>query len=147
MKAVLQRVKSSKVYVGEEEVASISVGLNILLGVCVGDTEEDVKKLVEKVVNLRIFEDGSGKFNLSLLDVKGEALVVSQFTLCASLRKGRRPSFELAEKPDRARELYELFVKRLSEQVPTYKGVFGASMEVHIVNWGPVTIILDSKEL
>ncbi len=147
MRAVLQRVRESKVIVEGVEVASIGEGLNILLGVGVGDDEEDVKRLVEKTVNLRIFEDSSGKFNLSLLDIKGSALVVSQFTLYADTKKGRRPSFELAEKPDRAKELYELFVKRLSEYVPTRCGVFGAMMEVHIVNWGPVTIILDSKEL
>ncbi len=147
MRAVLQRVRESKVIVEGVEVASIGEGLNILLGVGVGDDEEDVKRLVEKTVNLRIFEDSSGKFNLSLLDIKGSALVVSQFTLYANTKKGRRPSFELAEKPDRAKELYELFVKRLSEYVPTRCGVFGAMMEVHIVNWGPVTIILDSKEL
>ncbi len=147
MRAVLQRVRESKVIVEGVEVASIGEGLNILLGVGVGDYEEDVKRLVEKTVNLRIFEDSSGKFNLSLLDIKGSALVVSQFTLYANTKKGRRPSFELAEKPDRAKELYELFVKRLSEYVPTRCGVFGAMMEVHIVNWGPVTIILDSKEL
>ena len=147
MKAVLQRVKASKVIVEGKEVASIGEGLNILLGVGVGDTEQDIEKLVEKTVNLRIFEDSSGKFNLSLLDVKGSALVVSQFTLYANTKKGRRPSFELAERPERAKELYELFVKRLSQFVPTQCGVFGAMMEVHIVNWGPVTIILDSKEL
>ncbi len=147
MRAVLQRVRESKVIVEGVEVASIGEGLNILLGVGVGDDEEDVKRLVEKTVNLRIFEDGSGKFNLSILDIKGSALVVSQFTLYANTKKGRRPSFELAEKPERAKELYELFVKRLSEYVPTQCGVFGAMMEVHIVNWGPVTIILDSKEL
>ncbi|MFN3265029.1 MAG: D-aminoacyl-tRNA deacylase, partial [Aquificaceae bacterium] len=113
----------------------------------VGDTEDDVKKLVEKIINLRIFEGSSRKFNLSLLDIMGSALVVSQFTLYANIRKGRRPSFELAEKPERARELYELFVERLSEHVPTQCGMFGAMMEVHIVNWGPVTIILDSKEI
>lgn len=147
MRAVLQRVKGSKVYVEGKEVASIGEGLNILLGVGAGDEEEDVNKLVEKVVNLRIFEDDSGKFNLSLLDIKGSALVVSQFTLYASVKKGRRPSFELAERPERARELYELFVKRLSEHVPVQCGIFGAKMEVHIINWGPVTIILDSREL
>ncbi|MEN3028807.1 MAG: D-aminoacyl-tRNA deacylase [Aquificaceae bacterium] len=147
MRAVLQRVKSSSVYVEGKEVASIGEGLNILLGVGVGDKEEDVEKLVEKVVNLRIFEDASGKFNLSLIDIGGSALVVSQFTLYASLRKGRRPSFELAEKPERAKELYELFIKRLSEYVPVQCGVFGAMMEVHILNWGPVTLIIDSKEL
>ncbi len=147
MKAVLQRAKHSKVLVDGSEVASIGEGLNILLGVGVGDNEKDVEKLVEKVINLRIFEDSSGKFNLSLLDIKGSALVVSQFTLYANTKKGRRPSFELAEKPERARELYEFFVKKLSEYVPTQCGIFGAMMEVHIVNWGPVTIILDSKEI
>ncbi|MFN3599262.1 MAG: D-aminoacyl-tRNA deacylase [Aquificaceae bacterium] len=147
MRVVLQRVKESKVYVDGGEVASIGIGLNILLGVGIGDSEEDVSKLVEKIVNLRIFEDESGKFNLSLLDVKGSALVVSQFTLYANTKKGRRPSFELAEKPERAKELYELFVKKMSEYVPTQKGIFGAMMEVYILNWGPVTIILDSKEL
>ncbi len=143
----MQRVKESSVFVYGERVASIGIGLNILLGVGVGDTEEDADRLVEKAVNLRIFEDEKGKFNLSLLDVKGSALVVSQFTLYASTKKGRRPSFELAEKPERAKELYEYFVKRMSEYVPTQCGVFGAMMEVHILNWGPVTIILDSKEL
>ncbi len=147
MRAVLQRVKESKVYVDGKEVASIGKGLNILLGVGVGDREEDAHKLVEKIVNLRIFEDDSGKFNLSLLDVKGSALVVSQFTLYANTKKGRRPSFELAEKPERAKELYELFVEKLSKHVPTQCGIFGAMMEVHILNWGPVTIILDSREL
>lgn len=147
MRAVLQRVRQSKVLVDGLEVASIGEGLNILLGVGAGDQEKDVEKLVEKVINLRIFEDDSGKFNLSLLDIKGSALVVSQFTLYANTKKGRRPSFELAEKPERAKELYEFFVKKLSEHVPTQCGIFGAMMEVHIVNWGPVTIILDSKEL
>lgn len=147
MRAVLQRVKESKVYVDGKEVASIGIGLNILLGVGVGDKEEDVDKLVEKIINLRIFEDDSGKFNLSLLDIKGSALVVSQFTLYANTKKGRRPSFELAERPERAKELYELFVEKMSKYVPTQCGIFGAMMDVYILNWGPVTIILDSKEL
>lgn len=147
MRAVLQRVKESKVYVDGKEVASIGTGLNILLGVGVGDKEEDVDKLVEKIVNLRIFEDDSGKFNLSLLDIKGSALVVSQFTLYANTKKGRRPSFELAERPERAKELYELFVEKMSKYVPTQCGIFGAMMDVYILNWGPVSIILDSKEL
>ncbi len=147
MRAVLQRVKESRVYVNGQEVASIGIGLNILLGVGVGDDEGDVNKLVEKIVNLRIFEDDSGKLNLSLLDVKGSALVVSQFTLYANTKKGRRPSFELAERPERAKELYELFVEKMSKYVPTQCGIFGAMMEVYILNWGPVTIILDSKEL
>ena len=147
MRAVLQRVKTSKVYVDGKEVASIGEGLNILLGVGLGDQEEDVNKLVEKIVNLRIFEDDSGKYNLSLHDIKGSALVVSQFTLYANTKKGRRPSFELAERPERAKELYELFVGKLSKHVPTQCGIFGAMMEVYILNWGPVTIILDSREL
>ncbi len=147
MRAVLQRVRESRVLVDGMEVARIGEGLNILLGVGMGDDEEDVKRLVEKTINLRIFEDSSGKFNLSLLDVGGSALVVSQFTLYANTKKGRRPSFELAERPERAKYLYELFVRSISEYVPTQCGVFGAMMEVHIVNWGPVTIILDSKDI
>ncbi|RMH01684.1 MAG: D-tyrosyl-tRNA(Tyr) deacylase [Aquificota bacterium] len=147
MRALVQRVKESRVVVRGETVGQIGMGLNILLGVGVGDKEEDAKKLVEKIVNLRIFEDEEGKFNLSLLDVKGSALVVSQFTLYANIKKGRRPSFELAEKPPRAKELYELFVEEMSKWVPTQRGIFGEHMEVYIVNWGPVTLLLDSKEL
>jgi len=144
MRALVQRVKASWVVVDGKEVGRIEKGLNILLGVRVGDTEEKVDKLVEKVVHLRIFEDEKGKFQYSLLDVKGSALVVSQFTLYANTQKGRRPSFEEAEKPERAKELYELFVKKLSQYVPVQTGIFGAHMEVFIINDGPVTILLEA---
>ncbi len=147
MRALLQRVKSSWVLVNGREVGRIGEGFNILLGVGVGDSEEDARKLVERIVNLRVFEDKSGKFSHSLLDVKGSALIISQFTLYASMKKGRRPSFENAEKPERAKELYEYFVKLMSQKVPVSTGVFGAMMEVNIVGWGPVTILLDSKDI
>ncbi len=147
MRAILQRVKESKVIVDGQEVGRIGEGLNVLLGVRVGDTQKDADKLADKILNLRIFEDERGKFSKSLLDVGGSVLVVSQFTLYANTKKGRRPSFELAENPERAEELYEYFVRKLSEKVPVQTGVFGTMMEVYILNWGPVTIILDSQEL
>ncbi|WP_448587758.1 D-aminoacyl-tRNA deacylase [Thermocrinis sp.] len=143
MRALLQRVKESWVLVEGKEVGRIGKGLNILYGVKVGDTEEIADRLVERIVNLRIFEDEKGKFNYSLLDVKGSALVVSQFTLYANTQKGRRPSFEEAEKPERAKQLYEYFVKKLSEYVPVQTGIFGAHMEVFIINDGPVTVLLE----
>ena len=143
MRVLVQRVKESWVVVDGKEVARIGKGLNLLLGIRVGDTEQLADKLVEKVVNLRIFEDERGKFNYSLLDVGGSALVVSQFTLYANTQRGRRPSFEEAEKPERARQLYEYFVKKLSEYVLVQTGVFGAHMEVFILNDGPVTILLE----
>ena len=143
MRVLVQRVKASWVVVDGREVGRIEQGLNILLGIRVGDTEAMADKLVEKLVRLRIFEDERGKFNYSLLDVKGSALVVSQFTLYANTQKGRRPSFEEAEKPERARQLYEYFVKKLSQYVPVQTGIFGAHMEVFILNDGPVTILLE----
>ena len=143
MRVLVQRVKESWVVVDGKEVARIGKGLNLLLGIRVGDTEQLADKLVEKVVNLRIFEDERGRFNYSLLDVGGSALVVSQFTLYANTQRGRRPSFEEAEKPERARQLYEYFVKKLSEYVPVQAGIFGAHMEVFILNDGPVTILLE----
>ncbi len=148
MRAVLQRVKRSWVKVEGKVVGEIGRGLNVLLGVGRGDTEEDARKLASKIVNLRIFEDDKGKFQLSLLDIKGEVLVVSQFTLYANVKKGRRPSFEEAEEPKRAKELYERFVEEVrSFGVKVETGVFGAMMEVYIENWGPVTIIVDSSQL
>ncbi len=148
MRAVVQRVKRSRVEVNGEVVGEIGKGVNILLGVGKGDGEEDIDVLVKKIVNLRIFEDEKGKFNYSLLDVKGEALIISQFTLYANVKKGRRPSFEDAEESGRAKELYERFVGRMKEEgVTTKTGIFGAMMNVYIENWGPVTIVLDSKEL
>ena len=148
MRAVIQRVKESKVIVNGKVVGQISRGLNILLGVGRGDTEEDIKKLVKKILNLRIFENEEGKFHYSLLDIGGEVLVISQFTLYANVKKGRRPSFEEAEEPTRAKELYEKFVEEVkSYGVKVETGVFGAMMDVYILNWGPVTIIVDSKEL
>ena len=148
MRAVLQRVNRSWVKVDGRVVGEIGRGLNVLLGVGKGDTEEDAKKLASKIVNLRIFEDDRGKFQHSLLDIGGEALVVSQFTLYASVRKGRRPSFEEAEEPSKAKDLYERFVEEVrSFGVRVETGVFGAMMEVYIENWGPVTIVLDSADL
>ncbi|WP_457639161.1 D-aminoacyl-tRNA deacylase [Persephonella sp.] len=147
MIAVIQRVSSSWVEVDGKVVGKIGRGLNILLGVVKGDTEEDVEKLVKKIPYLRIFEDENGKMNLSVVDIGGEALVISQFTLAGSLKKGRRPSFENAEEPERAEELYNLFVNRLSQYIPVQTGIFAADMKVFIENDGPVTFIADSRQL
>ncbi|MCX7761168.1 MAG: D-aminoacyl-tRNA deacylase [Hydrogenothermaceae bacterium] len=147
MIAVIQRVLESHVEVDGKIVGKIGKGVNILLGVSKEDTEEDVIKLVNKVVNLRIFEDQNQKMNLSLLDIKGEALVISQFTLLANLKKGRRPSFEFSAEPDYAKRLYNLFVSEISKCIPTQTGIFGADMKVYIVNDGPVTFILNSKSI
>ncbi len=150
MIALLQRVSSSRVEVAGKVVGQIGRGVNILLGVEKGDTEEDIKLLVDKIVNLRIFpsEDGKRDFDRSLLDIGGEVLVVSQFTLPASLRKGRRPSFDRAEEPRRAKELYERFVEELrNRSLKVETGIFGADMKVYIENDGPVTFILRSEEL
>jgi D-tyrosyl-tRNA(Tyr) deacylase len=147
MRAVIQRVKESWVDVDGERIAQIGAGLNILLGVVEGDTESDAKKLAQKIARLRIFADERGRFDRSLVDIGGEALVVSQFTLAASIRRGRRPDFAAAMEPAEAKRLYELFCDFLGELVPVQKGRFGAMMEVGIINEGPVTIIADSKEL
>lgn len=147
MKAVLQRVSSASVKVESETISSIQQGLLVFLGVEPEDTIADVSYLVEKIINLRIFEDQDYKMNLSLLDTKGELLIVSQFTLLADCRKGRRPSFEKAAKPDLALKLYQQFIKQCEEkQIKTLGGQFQAEMLVDIKNHGPVTILLDSKK-
>lgn len=149
MKAVIQRVKNSNVVIEGEKVSSVNQGLLILLGVCQGDTEADADKLVKKIPVLRIFEDENEKMNLSCLDIDGEILVVSQFTLCADCSHGRRPSFTASAPPDEANRLYELFVEKLKESgvKKVCTGQFGADMKVSLLNDGPVTIILDSKDL
>lgn len=148
MKAVLQRVKRASVKVDGQITGQIEHGLLIFLGVFDGDTKEDVKKLMNKVPVLRIFTDENDKMNLSLLDVGGQALVVSQFTLCADCSHGRRPSFTASAPPSEANELYEHFSQSLREcGVHVENGIFGADMAVELLNDGPVTIILDSKEL
>ena len=147
MKAVVQRVLESSVEVNGKVVGEIGKGLNILVGIEKGDTEEEIQKAVNKIVNLRIFEDEKGKMNLSVKDINGEVLVISQFTLAGSIKKGRRPSFENAESPDRAKKLYEYFVEEISKEVPTQTGIFAADMKVYILNDGPVTFIVDSKQL
>jgi D-tyrosyl-tRNA(Tyr) deacylase len=145
MRLVLQRVTSGKVSVEGKTVASIGPGLVILLGIAPGDSETQARILAEKVAYLRIFEDEQGKMNRSLLEVGGEAIVVSQFTLYADTRKGRRPSFTDAAQPDLARPLVERFAALLRELgVPTQTGEFGAHMLVEIANDGPVTIILEA---
>jgi len=146
--AVIQRVSSSYVKVDEKIVGEIAQGLNILLGVKKGDTSVDIKKLVSKIVNLRIFKDENQKMNLSLKDVNGEVLIISQFTLAGNVKKGRRPSFDDSEKPTLAKNLYEEFIKEvLNYDIKVQSGVFGAMMDVSIQNDGPVTFIIDSKEL
>jgi D-tyrosyl-tRNA(Tyr) deacylase len=147
MRAVIQRVGCAKVEVGGETVGEVGHGFCILLGIHQEDTTDDVDWMAPKVAQLRIFEDDDGKMNRSLLDVKGAALVISQFTLYGDCRKGRRPSFVEAARPERAIPLYEDFCKRLElEGVDVARGVFGAKMQVSLTNNGPVTIVLESPE-
>jgi len=147
MRAVIQRVKSAQVCVDGRVTGRIGEGLLVLLGVGKGDGEEDLSFLISKIPELRIFEDASGKFNLSLKEINGEILIVSQFTLYGDCRKGRRPSFTEAEEPAIAMNLYEQFVSKLRQQgIPVQTGEFQAKMEVHLINDGPVTLLLDSKQ-
>lgn len=146
MKALVQRVKNSKVIVDGKSVGSIDKGFNVLLGIHNDDTFEDVLYLVKKIINLRIFDDENGVMNRSILDVGGSILSISQFTLQANTKKGNRPSYIDAMNGAEAKILYESFNNELSKYVNVQTGVFGADMEVTIVNDGPVTIILDSKD-
>lgn len=146
MRAVVQRVSSSKVTVNGEVTGEIKKGLLVLLGVTHEDTSKDVDYIIDKVLNLRIFEDENEKMNLSLKDVQGELLVVSQFTLYGDCRKGRRPSFSSAAKPEVATKLYEEFIeKSRNEGIVTQTGRFGTHMMVDLTNDGPVTILLESN--
>jgi D-tyrosyl-tRNA(Tyr) deacylase len=147
MKALLQRVTGARVSIAGEEVGRIGRGLVVFIGVADGDTEKDVAYLVQKTAGLRIFADEAGKFNLSALDIKGELLLVSQFTLLADTRKGRRPSFTGAAPPARAEELFWRFVEQAyATGLKVATGRFGQYMQVEIHNDGPVTILLDSKD-
>jgi D-tyrosyl-tRNA(Tyr) deacylase len=146
MRVVLQRAKEAKVTVEGEVAGQIQKGLVLLVGAKTGDGEEDVGYLVDKCVNLRIFEDQEQKMNLSALDVKAEVLVISQFTLYGNTSKGRRPSFTDSLEPQEAERLYNLFIDRIKAAgLKTESGVFGAKMLVEIHNWGPVTFILESR--
>ncbi|HVF31232.1 MAG TPA: D-aminoacyl-tRNA deacylase [Pyrinomonadaceae bacterium] len=146
MRAVLQRVRRAKVTVDGETTGEIERGLLVLLGVATDDAEGDAVFLAEKTLNLRIFDDANGKMNLSLLDVGGGLLVVSQFTLYGDTSRGRRPSYIGAAPPERANRLYEFFVAEASKQIDDVKtGRFQAMMDVELVNDGPVTIILESR--
>lgn len=145
MRAVVQRVREAKVFVEDEVVGTIGRGVVVLVGVKDGDREEDASWLAEKCVNLRIFENDQGKFHFSLLDIQGEILVVSQFTLYGDCRRGRRPSFTEAAPPEVAEKLYEKFVEALRKTgLHVSTGVFAARMRVEIHNEGPVTLIVDS---
>jgi len=147
MKAVLQRVSEASVTIDNSIKNSIGTGIMVLLGIHPEDSQEDIDWLVKKISNMRIFDDENGVMNLSVLDIKGEVLVVSQFTLQASTKKGNRPSYIKAAKPDVAIPLYEAFKKQLSAILSNEvkSGVFGANMQVSLVNDGPVTILIDSK--
>lgn len=148
MRVVLQRVKQAEVKVDQEVVGAIGHGLLLLVGFTEGDGEREIGHLAEKVVHLRIFEDENGKMNLSLLDVGGAILSVSQFTLYGDCRKGRRPNFMAAARPDEAKALYDRWNEKLRELGVTVEtGRFGAMMEVSLINDGPVTLMLDSAEL
>lgn len=148
MKFVIQRVTEASVTVDEKVVGRIHKGFLVLIGVSHDDTKEIADKLVKKLVGLRIFEDENGKTNLSLNDVNGELLLVSQFTLYANCKKGYRPSFTDAGAPDKANELYEYIIEECKKTIPVVeKGSFGADMKVSLLNDGPFTIILDSENL
>ena len=145
MRAVIQRIKESKLYIKEELISSIGIGYLVLLGIEEGDTKEDLDYMVKKIKGLRVFEDEEERMNLSLKDVGGEILLVSQFTLLGDARKGNRPSFIKAAKPDEAIPLYEQMISELEQEIPVKTGVFGEDMQISLINDGPVTIMLDSK--
>jgi len=148
MRVVLQRVSRAAVAVEGETVASIGRGLVVLVGVAPGDTQDEAERLARKCVEMRIFSDDAGRFNLSLLDVAGEALVVSQFTLLADTRRGRRPNFTGAATPETAEPLVETFAAEIRNSgIQVQTGRFGAKMAVELVNDGPVTIVVDSEEM
>ncbi|MDQ0351126.1 D-tyrosyl-tRNA(Tyr) deacylase [Alkalibacillus filiformis] len=147
MRAVIQRVTTGSVEANDQITGSIELGLVVLLGVTHEDDEQDLKYIADKVTNLRIFEDEQGKLNLSVKDVGGKVLSISQFTLYGDCRKGRRPNFMSAAKPDQANDLYEKFNQEvINSGVPVETGAFGEHMNVSLLNDGPVTLILDSKE-
>jgi D-tyrosyl-tRNA(Tyr) deacylase len=147
VKAVIQRVSQAQVSIDGETVGSIAQGFMILLGIHEADTTEDVAYLVRKISKLRVFEDNDGKMNVSIQEVKGSILSISQFTLYAETKKGNRPSFIEAARPEKAIPLYELFNEQLAQQeIPVETGRFGADMAVSLVNDGPVTIIIDTRE-
>ncbi len=148
MRVVLQRVSNASVTIGGKEKSSIGKGLLVLVGIEDADTQEDIDWLIRKITQLRIFDDAEGVMNCSVMDVTGEILVVSQFTLHASTKKGNRPSYIRASKPDFAIPMYERFIELLEQQLgrPVGTGEFGAMMDVALINDGPVTIIIDSKQ-
>jgi len=147
MRAVIQRVSSAKVEIEGRVISEIKHGLLVFICSMKEDMGEDLDYLVKKISQLRIFADDNGKMNLSVIDVNGSALVVSQFTLAASTRKGNRPSFDLAESPDRARLMVEAFIRKLSGTgITVQTGEFAASMSISLINEGPVTIFIDSRE-
>ena len=146
MKIVIQRVTESYVEVNKQIVGKINQGLMLLIGIDETDTRDDANWLIQKILNLRIFSDQDGKLNLSVLDIKGELLCISQFTLIAEYKKGNRPSFIKAKNPDGAIKLFEYFKDELKKsQLKIESGIFGADMKVSLVNDGPVTIVIDSK--
>jgi len=146
VKALIQRVSRAKVTIKAKEISSIKRGMLVFLGVERGDAEKDIHFMAKKLANLRIFEDEAGKMNLSIKEIKGEMLVVSQFTLAADLRRGNRPSFDAAESPERAEKIYEELIREvIKEGIPVKEGVFGAMMEIELVNDGPVTFMLESR--
>ena len=145
MRAVIQRVSEAHITINKVTEKEIGPGLVVLLGIIEEDTQEDIDWLTGKISRLRIFNDPSGVMNLSIEDVKGEMMIISQFTLHASTRKGNRPSYIKAARPEIAIPLYESFIALCKEDIPCETGVFGANMKVHLVNDGPVTISLDSK--
>ena len=146
MRAVVQRVREASVTVDGDVIGAIRVGLLVLLGIHQDDGDSDLEYLADKVLGLRIFPDGAGRMNRSVLEAGGEILVISQFTLYGDCRKGRRPSFVQAARPEVAKTLYNGWLERLRQAgVGTHEGVFGAKMAVHLVNDGPVTVLLDSR--
>lgn len=145
MRAVVQRVKRCSVATGDEVISRGGEGLLVLLGVQKGDGAGELEYLAEKILNLRVFPDEEGRMNRSVLDIEGDLIVVSQFTLLADTRKGRRPSFAAAEEPEKAESIYERFVERLRDTgLEVGTGSFGAMMLVSLDNWGPVTLVIDS---